>query len=176
MTDFDKTLRLLKRNKSQWSNNNIPLKTSPKIQKIVEDAGLFVKTKQITPQINTTFHKPQTDQECKEFHKTNKINMDKAYASPEGYLKDNNKLSIAGTRDVQDVLDWVKIPMGTFRNVKIYKNIEPVFKEDHKIDTVIGHSAGGSASLELEKNYPDRNLTSITYNAPVCETAKPIRF
>ncbi len=65
MTDFDKTSRLLKRNKSPWSNNNIPLKTSPKIQKIVEDAGLFVKTKQITPKINTTFHKPQTDEDWK---------------------------------------------------------------------------------------------------------------
>ena len=106
-------------------------------------------------------------------HKTNEINMDKAYASQEGYFKDNNKLYIAGTRDMRDVLDWIKIPLGTFKNSKRYQTIEPVFKEDPNIDTVIGHSAGGSASLELEKNYPDRNITSITYNAPVWETAKP---
>ena len=77
--------------------------------------------------------------------------MAKAYAAPEGYFKDNNKLYIAGTRDTRDVMDWIKIPLGTFKNSKIYKNIEPVFKEDPTIDTVIGHSAGGSASLELEK-------------------------
>ena len=32
---------------------------------------------------------------------------------------------------------------------------------------VIGHSAGGSASLQLEKDYPDQILTSVTYPAPV---------
>ena len=162
-------------------NNNVPLKTlrnSQTIDKIVEDSDMFInpkqiKSKQITPTINTTFNRPQTEQEWSDFHKNNEINMVKAYASPEGYYKDNNKLYIAGTRDIQDVLDWVKIPLGTFKNSKIYKNIEPVFKEDSKIDTVIGHSAGGSASLELEKNYPDRNITSITYNAPVFERLNP---
>ena len=140
-------------------NNNVPLKTlrnSQTIDKIVEDSGMFInpkqiKSKQITPNINATFNRPQTEQEWIDFHKNNEINMVKAYASPEGYYKDNNKLYIAGTRDIQDVLDWVKIPLGTFKDSKIYKNIEPVFKEDSKIDTVIGHSAGGSASLELGK-------------------------
>ena len=37
----------------------------------------------------------------------------------------------------------------------------------------MGHSAGGSATLELEKNYPDRKITSITYNAPIFERADP---
>ena len=83
---------------------------------------------------------------------------------------------------------WIgfKIPLGNFKDSKIYKNVEPVFRDDKDIDMVIGHSAGGSAALELEKNYTDRKITSVTYNAPVFERAdynkvinedmKPMRF
>ena len=85
-----------------------------------------------------------------------------------------NYLFVAGTRDFRDVMDWPKIPFGTFKDSKIYKNIDPVFKDNPQTDYyVVGHSAGGSATLELEKNYPDRKITSITYNAPVFERADP---
>ena len=70
---------------------------------------------------------------------------------------------------MQDVKDWIKIPMGKFKESKIYKNVEDVFNEDSNIDYVVGHSSGGSAALELEKNYPNRKITSVTYNAPVHE-------
>ena len=103
----------------------------------------------------------------------NEDGIKKAYEKPEGYHIDNNKLYIAGTRDFNDVMDWPKIPLGTFKDSKIYKNIEPVFKNNPNIDYVVGHSAGGSAALELEKTYPDRKITSITYNAPVFERADP---
>jgi hypothetical protein len=97
----------------------------------------------------------------------NEEGMKKAYESKEGYFKDGNKLYVAGTRDLQDVFDWVKIPLGIFRKSKIYKNIEPIFAEDKAIDYVVGHSAGGSATLELEQNFPNRKITAVTYNAPV---------
>ena len=74
-----------------------------------------------------------------------------AYSKPEGYHIDNNKLFIAGTRDLRDVYDWAKIPFGNFKDSKIYKNIEPVFKNNPEINYIVGHSAGGSAALELEK-------------------------
>ena len=70
--------------------------------------------------------------------------------------------------------------------IKIYKNIEPIFKENKGVDYVVGHSAGGSATLELAQNFPERKMTTITYNAPVFEMAdgekwvdedkKPLRF
>ena len=103
----------------------------------------------------------------------NEEGMKKAYDSPNSYYKDGNKLYIAGTKDIGDVMDWSKIPLGTFKDSKIYKNIEPVFENDKDIDYVVGHSAGGSATLELEKNYPDRKITSVTYNAPVFERGDP---
>ena len=72
---------------------------------------------------------------------------------------------------MQDVLGWPKIPIGTFRKNKIYNNIEPVFKEGKATDYVVVHSAGGSAILEFEQNFPERNMTTVTYNAPVFEMA-----
>ena len=104
-----------------------------------------------------------------------------AYATPEGYHIDGNKLYIAGTRDAHDVYDWSKIVAGSFRNSKIYKNAEPIFLNNPNINYVVGHSAGGSAALELEKNHTDRKMTSITYNAPVLEQTRrpgepPMRF
>ena len=44
--------------------------------------------------------------------------------------------------------------MGNFKDSEIYKNIEPVFRENKDIDYVVGHSAGGSATLELQKKSP----------------------
>ena len=104
--------------------------------------------------VKAGFVKPKTDKEWKTFHKTNEEGIKKAYASSEGYYKDGNKLFIAGARDMQDVFDWAKIPTGNFEHSKIYRNIEPIFKEDKDIDMVIGHSSGGSSALENNK----RNL------------------
>ena len=55
-----------------------------------------------------------------------------------------------------------------------FMRILNLFLEMIKIsDYVVGHSAGGSATLELEKNYPDRKITSVTYNSPIFETVDP---
>ena len=168
-------------------------KIKPKIQALLDKINPPInKSETIQKPKNDNmkqpFIKPKTDEEWKQFHKMNEDGMKKAYESKEGYYKDGNKLFIAGTRDMQDVLDWPKIPLGMFQKSKIYKNIEPVFKEDDNIDYVVGHSAGGSATLELEKNFPERKITSITYNAPVFERGssdimdvlkddnKPLRF
>ena len=43
------------------------------------------------------------------------------------------------------------------------------FENQGQIDTVVGHSLGGSVSLELPKNYPDRVKKSRTYGAPVMD-------
>ncbi len=70
-----------------------------------------------------------------------------------------------------DVLDWGKLPLGIFNKSKIYKNAEKALIDNAEIDMVIGHSAGGSASLQLEREYPNTNLTSVTYSAPVFSIA-----
>jgi hypothetical protein len=146
--------------------NNIPMQrssTSPKIQAVID------KIKPKPSVMSPSFLRPKSEDEWKSFHTTNEEGMRKSYEAPEGYYKEGNKLFIAGTRDIQDVMDWPKIPLGMFKDSKIYKNADEVFKNDPTIDYVVGHSAGGSAALELEKNYPTRHITSVTYSAPVFE-------
>lgn len=163
-----------------YVDTNKYLRQPRNINNIVE------KTKDILGTPKVQFQKPKTQEEWRNFHKINEEGIKKAYGKPEGYHIDGNKLFIAGTRDFNDVLDWRRIPLGTFKDSKIYKNVEPVFKDHPEINYVVGHSAGGSATLELEKNHPERAITSITYNAPVFERAnlekllnedkKPMRF
>jgi len=167
---------MLKRRKKYNFNfstddSNAPMQrsnTSPKIQAVIEK----IRPKP-QPIPRPAFLRPSTEEGWKSFHITNEEGMRKSYEAPEGYYKEGSKLFIAGTRDIQDVMDWPKIPLGTFKNSKIYKNADEVFKNDESIDYVVGHSAGGSAALELEKNYPKRHITSITYSAPVFERADP---
>ena len=81
-------------------------------------------------------------------------------------------------------MDWPEIPLGMVSQSKIYTNSEKYFLGNPDIDTVFGHSYGGSAALELQRNHPQ--ITPITYNAPVLaksnydawmhEDKKPLRF
>ena len=116
---------------------------------------------------------PTTDSGWKSFHAENEEGMSKAYASDHGWYQEGSTLFVAGTRGFGDVLDWPKIPLGTFRESHIYKNVQPVFAANPSITRVVGHSAGGSAALELERNFPDRKVQTVTYNAPVFEPRAP---
>ena len=60
-------------------------------------------------------------------HRINEDNMQQTYQSEEGYYNDYNKLYIAATKN-QDVMDWRRIPLGTFKDSKIYRNAEPYLK------------------------------------------------
>ena len=160
---------------------------------------LIKQIEQPTPEINEIkqpvkmvkqlpkFTFPKTDDEWKSFHKRNEEGMTKAYASEDGIYKDGNFLYKSGTRNFQDVFDWRLIPTGYFKNSDIYKKLDKAFNENDDVNVVVGHSAGGSAVLELKRNYPDRDITPITYNAPVFarpnllhefgpDEDKPLRF
>ena len=58
---------------------------------------------------------------------------------------------------------------GDLRNSDRYQKVQTQFEDQEQIDTEVGHSLGGSVSLELQKNYPDRKLKSRTYGAPVMD-------
>ncbi len=89
----------------------------------------------------------------------------------EGVYIKNGMMYIAGTRGFNDVMDWAKIPLGTFDKSEIYKNAEKIHNENkEKVKIVIGHSAGGSAALQLHQKYPN-DIIPITYNAPVFSIA-----
>ena len=44
---------------------------------------------------------------------------------------------------------------------------DKVLQENQNVHNLVGHSLGGSASLELQKNYPERDYKTTTYGAPV---------
>ena len=140
---------MLKKRKKYLQQQSIthPYFKQRNINKVIEETKTTLNNKP-----TTLFNKPKTILEWQTFHKTNEDGMKIAYSKPEGYHIEGNKLFIAGTRDLRDVYDWAKIPFVTFKDSKIYKNIEPVFKNNPEINYIVGHSAGGSAALELEKN------------------------
>ena len=58
--------------------------------------------------------------------------------------------------------------LGNSKKTRIYKRAKAELdKQDGKVKEIVGHSAGGTASLELQKEDP--NLKTTTYGSPVLQ-------
>ena len=101
---------------------------------------------------------------------TDSEGLRRAYDQGDFYVH-GKTMFIAGSHTHRDWFDdATKIPAwGDLRNSDRYQKVLAEFENQGQIDTVVGHSLGGSVSLELQKNYPDRNLKSRTYGAPVMD-------
>ena len=99
---------------------------------------------------------------------TDSEGISKAYEQGDYYIH-GKTLYIAGSHTARDWFDDVtKIPFyGDLRDSERYKKAYEAFQHRGEIDTVVGHSLGGSVSLELQKNFSDRIKHSRTYGAPV---------
>ena len=99
--------------------------------------------------------------------------FDAAYASSGKLHHFKNKLYISGTSNLQDVWDDVsKIPFyGNTRKSHRYKQAKAFLDEHPEIDTLYGHSLGGSVALQLQKDFPERfgKDKVTTYGAPVLD-------
>ena len=111
------------------------------------------------------------------FHNSNIEGLRKAYAAPNRYHLDNNKLYLAGTTGPyaprEFVTDWAhnfgSIPIwGNTKNIPRYKTAEKVIRDNPNINEIVGHSQSGSVALQLQKDHPNRFKT-VTYNAPVLD-------
>ena len=67
--------------------------------------------------------------------------------------------------------DDLKIPLGLTRYSQRYQEAEKMLKDNPQIDSIVSHSLGGSVSLELAKNYPEKHLFTTTYGAPVASSS-----
>ena len=96
--------------------------------------------------------------------------LSKAYKHGDYYVH-GKTMFIAGSHTTRDWFDDItKIPVwGDVRDSDRYQKVLKEFKNQDEIDTVVGHSLGGSVSLELQKNYPNRIKKSRTYGAPVMD-------
>ena len=103
------------------------------------------------------------------FHKRNEIGLSNAYKSKNKlYVKDDT-LFIAGTSNLQDVWDDLKIPLRLTRFSQRYQDADNLLKANPQVKNVVGHSLAGSVSLELQKQQPDKNYDVTTYGAPVLQ-------
>ena len=101
--------------------------------------------------------KPQTD----------KDGLHEAYNRPMGLYIHANTLYVAGTRDVQDIYNDLKIPINQTDKALRYRNEVDLFKVNPDVSNIVGHSLGGATALELQKNFKDKNYNVNTYGAPV---------
>lgn len=105
--------------------------------------------------------------------------LSRAYAADNRIYIDGNKMYVAGTepspigsfKNAKNwIVDWtdnfIHIPTNTYESSFKYKNAEAVLNKNPQVDTLIGHSAGGSAVLELNQNNNNKYKTR-TYSAPV---------
>ena len=91
-----------------------------------------------------------------------------AYQQPNHiYIKDN-RMYIAGSKSPKDWVDNVAfIPAQLTQFHNIYQSAHTELQNNPQVNELIGHSAGGSVLLELEKQYPNRFQKSRSYAAPV---------
>ena len=100
--------------------------------------------------------------------------LKRAYETRDGLYQHYNKIFIAVTKDFpQDHIDDQKLPFdGTLNKTKRGRDADAYYRSHHGIDTVIGHSLGGSVSLAIEKKYkkegnnPYGIIQSKTFGAP----------
>ena len=102
---------------------------------------------------------------------TDSDGLRRAYEQGDYYVH-GKTMFIAGSHTARDWFDdFTKVPAwGDLRNSERYQKVKTQFEDQGQIDTVVGHSLGGSVSLELQKNYPDRKLKSRTYGVGVVNT------
>lgn len=132
---------------------------------------LFIKPN-ILDEFKLNNSKQKNNTIYKTYHKIDTITdsqgLNRAYDNGDYYIH-GNTLYIAGTdiTNFQDIKDDItKVPFwGDLKESARYKTVEPVLKNNPQITTLVGHSLGGSVSLELQKQYP--NLKTRTYGAPV---------
>ena len=71
----------------------------------------------------------------------------------------------------QDMWDDLEIPFGLTKYSQRYQEADKMLKDNPRITNVVGHSLGGSVSLELAKNYPEKDIFTTTYGAPVSSSS-----
>jgi len=108
--------------------------------------------------------------------------LSKAYNTADGLYEDNNAntLFIAGARNLNDVGEWWEIPAFKTKDSAIYGRAKKYLNEHPNIANLVGHSFGGSAALQFQKD--DQKYQTRTYGAPVFDPIprnpwhKPQRF
>ena len=76
---------------------------------------------------------------------------------------------LAGTSNLQDVWDDLKIPLNLTRFSQRYQDADNLLKENPQVKKIVGHSLSGAVGLELQKQHPNKDFDITTYGAPVVQ-------
>ena len=103
------------------------------------------------------------------FHKRNETGLTNAYkANNKIYIK-GDTMFLAGTSNLQDVWDDLKIPFGLTRFSQRYHDADNLLEKNPQVQNIVGHSLSGSVSLELQKRHKNKSYDVTTYGAPVVQ-------
>jgi hypothetical protein len=94
-----------------------------------------------------------------------KEGLDQSYLQGDVAVR-GNAMYIAGSHYAIDWLDdLTRVPFwGDVRKSYRYKQADRVLDSNPQIDTLVGHSLGGSVAHELQRNHP--GLRTVTYGSP----------
>ena len=104
---------------------------------------------------------------------TDKDGLDKATAARDKVYVHGNTMYVAGTSNLQDVWDDFKIPFGKTSQAQRYKDADALLAKIPQVSNLVGHSLGGAAVLELQKNHGEKTFKTNTYGAPVASITRP---
>ena len=102
-------------------------------------------------------------------HKLNEIGLNNAYNNANKVHVQGDTLFVAGTSNLKDAYDDVsKIPFyGDIKNSTRYNQAKNVLDANPNINKLVGHSLGGWAILQLQKDNSKYHTTK--YGAPVVQ-------
>ena len=104
---------------------------------------------------------------------TDKEGLDKAYAQTEKLYVHGDTMCVAGTSYLQDVWDDFKTPLGKTACAQRYQDAEARPFKNPQVANLLGHSLGGSVSLELQKKHAQETFTTNTYGTPAASYKMP---
>ena len=105
---------------------------------------------------------------------TDKEGLDRATAADNKLFVNGDTMYVAGTSNLQDVWDDFKIPFGKTAQSQRYKDADAILAKNSQVSNLVGHSLGGAAVLELQKNHAaERTFNTNTYGAPVMSMKTP---
>jgi hypothetical protein len=137
--------------------------------------GVFDRGNAITKTRGTLYKQQQPQTKPKTIPRiTDKQGLDKAYAANEYLHVNGDTLYVAGTQTARDVWDDItKLPFGKMKDAQRYQDADALLAKNPQVTNLVGHSMGGAAVLELQKNHTEKQFKTNTYNAPLVSITRP---
>ena len=100
--------------------------------------------------------------------------LSRAYDRESNIYIHGDTIYLAGTTNMQDVWDDVsKVTTNRVAQSAKYKNAAMILEKNPQVVNIVGHSLSGSVSVDLQRDFPERNYKIHTYGAPLMKMSGP---